>query len=106
MTVELTNDEAREIADLLDTFVKDARITYGSTNADEHTAEQYAETLRRRTGPPLEPILDWVKEHEHRFTVPDSMEPEDVAREIQATIAQTGDAAEAVGPYHPDTDEQ
>lgn len=106
MTVELTNDEANEIAGLLDAFVRDARITYGNTNADEQQAEQYAETLRRRTGPPLDPILDWVEDNEDRITIPEGTDSEDVAREIQQTIAETGDAAEAIDRYHPGTDEQ
>lgn len=91
MTVELTDDEAREIAGLLDAFVKDGRISYGTVPDDTEQAEQYAETLRRRTGPPLEPILDWVEEHEHQFTVPESVDREDVAREIQKTIAEQAD---------------
>jgi len=84
MTVTLEDHEARSIARLLSRFDSAMEAEY---NSGEPDARHWADELKKRAGPPREPIRDWVK---RKFDPENDDQLETLVDEVVAAIERHG----------------
>lgn len=85
MPVRLKDSTARKIARLLDRMDSALEAEYGT---GEPEAQHLADELRKRAGPPREPIRQWVERND---AVPPDADVEAVVDAIVSSIERYGE---------------